>query len=203
MAEELTVAGLRICVVGDGLVAGMGDPRGLGWVGRVAGRTPAPPGGLGIFPLGVPREGTTGLAARWYAECVQRFDIAADNRLVVGLGATDIEQGITLARSRLNLANVLDDAHAENVLSMVVGPPPGIDPHQNQRIGDLSAAFADVCDRRGVPYVDCFTPLASHEQWFADLADGDARHPGQVGYGLIAWLVLNLGWHAWLGLPPE
>lgn len=203
MTEELTVAGLRICVVGDGLVAGMGDPRGLGWVGRVAGRTPPPPGGLGVFPLGVPREGTTGLAARWYPESAPRFDAAADNRLVVGLGPADLELGTTLARSRLNLANVLDDAHAENVQVLVVGPPPGTDPQLNQRLADLSAAFGDVCDRRAVPYVDCYNPLASHEQWFADLAAGDGRYPGQVGYGLIAWLVLNLGWHSWLGVPEE
>lgn len=197
------VAGLRICVVGDGLVAGMGDPHGLGWVGRVSGRTPAPPGGLGVFPLGVPREGTTGMAARWYAECAPRFDPAADNRLVVGLGPADLTQGMTLARSRLNLANVLDDAHAANVQVLVVGPPPGTDPHLNQRLSDLSTAFGDVCDRRAVPYVDCYHPLAGHEQWFADLAAGDGRYPGQVGYGLIAWLVLNLGWHAWLGVPEE
>ena len=26
---------MRICFIGDELVAGVGDPRGLGWVGRV------------------------------------------------------------------------------------------------------------------------------------------------------------------------
>jgi len=29
----------------------------------------------------------------------------------------------------------------------------------------------------------------------------DFSLPGQAGYGLIAWLVLHTGWHAWLGLP--
>jgi hypothetical protein len=24
--------------------------------------------------------------------------------------------------------------------------------------------------------------------------------PGQIGHGLIAWLVLNRGWYEWLGL---
>jgi hypothetical protein len=24
--------------------------------------------------------------------------------------------------------------------------------------------------------------------------------PGQTGYGLMAWLVLNRGWYQWLGL---
>lgn len=198
--EDPAAAGLRICVVGDGLVAGMGDPRGLGWVGRVAARTAPPPGGLGLFPLGVPREGTVGLAARWRGEAGLRFEPGADNRLVVGLGSADLEQGVTLARSRLNLANILDDALADSVKTLVLGPVPSIDGQQNHRLGNLSLAFADVCDRRGVPFVDCFEPLVGHEQWFADLSAGDGRYPGQVGYGLMAWLVLNVGWAAWLGV---
>ena len=31
-------------------------------------------------------------------------------------------------------------------------------------------------------------------------AAGDGDHPGQAGYGLIAWLVLHGGWGAWLGV---
>jgi hypothetical protein len=52
-----------------------------------------------------------------------------------------------------------------------------------------------------VPFVDCFAPLVQHEQWHADLAASGGQHPGQAGYGLLAWLVLHGGWHAWLGLP--
>lgn len=73
-----------------------------------------------------------------------------------------------------------------------------MDPEFNARIDGLSQAQADVCSRRGVTYVDCFRPLVAHEQWAADLAAGDGVHPGQVGYGLIAWLVLHAGWNAWL-----
>ena len=51
-----------------------------------------------------------------------------------------------------------------------------------EKLGDLSAAFADVATRRRVPFVDTFTPLASHEQWLGDLAAGDgiAARPGRV-----------------------
>ena len=63
-------------------------------------------------------------------------------------------------------------------------------------------AFADVASRRGIGFVETFTPLFPHEQWNDDLAMGDGMHPSQAGYGLIAWLVLHSGWHAWLGLPP-
>jgi lysophospholipase L1-like esterase len=58
-----------------------------------------------------------------------------------------------------------------------------------------------VCARRGVPYVDCYRPLNGHEQYRSDLgASGDGIHPGQAGYGLIAWLVLHGGWDRWLDL---
>jgi len=42
--------------------------------------------------------------------------------------------------------------------------------------------------------------LLHHEQWQSDLATGDGVHPGQAGYGLIAWLVLHQGWPDWLGI---
>jgi hypothetical protein len=54
-----------------------------------------------------------------------------------------------------------------------------------------------------VPFVDTYTPLAAHDQWLGDLAAGDGVLPGQAGYGLMAWLVLHTGWHAWLGLPDD
>ncbi len=201
MTDESTPGGLRICVVGDDLVAGVGDPKSLGWTGRVAARTPHPPGGLAVFPLGVPGEGTPGLLERWQTETARRFGDASDNRLVVGLGTADLDAGTSLARSRLNLANVLDDAMSRSVRTFVVGPQPSQDAARNERVAHLSTAFADVCDRRSVPYVDCYGPLSSHEQWFADLAAGDGAHPGQAGYGLVAWLVLHGGWHDWLGVP--
>ena len=190
----------RICVVGDDLVAGIGDPKGLGWTGRVVARTPAGDTGQALFALGVPGESTAELLGRWREETGRRFVDGADNRLVVGLGRADLAAGSSLARSRLNLANVLDDASARGIGVFVVGPSPSLDSTVNEHIAELTAAFADVCERRRVPFVDCFTPLADHEQWFADLAASDGEHPGQAGYGLIAWLVLHGGWYAWLGL---
>lgn len=199
MSDELTPSGLRIAVVGDAFVAGVGDSKGLGWTGRVSARTKPPAGGLAVFPLGVPQESTSGLLGRYRGEAWLRFDRAADNRLVVAPGTADLDHGVSLARSRLNLANMLDDARADDVSCLVVGPPPLSDRHANGRVEALSDAFADVAERRGIGYVDCFTPLIGHEQWFADLAAGDGVHPGQVGYGLIAWIVLHRGWHDWLG----
>jgi acyl-CoA thioesterase I len=192
---------LRLAVVGDELVAGVGDPKGLGWVGRVVARTPAPVP-VTALPLAVPGETSTDLGARWESEVDRRLSPEADNRLVVGLGRADIAAGLSLARSRLNLANILDVAEQRRIPAFVVGPPPG-SVADGDRLAELSAAFADVATRRRVPYVDTFGPLAAHEQWLADLASGDGILPRQAGYGLIAWLVLHTGWHGWLGLPDD
>ena len=81
---------------------------------------------------------------------------------------------------------------------LVVGPPPllpgGPDAHLAPGLPALDDAFAEVCGRRGVTYVDLLAGLGGNEDWEADLAASDGRVPGQAGYGLIAWFVLHGGW---------
>ena len=173
---------IRIVAVGDDLLAGVGDPRTLGWFGRVMARTPQQ------------------LNARWFEEARRRFVPGADNRLIIAPSTFDIDLGLTSARSRLNLANIVDMASQNNIKVLVVGPPPTLDAERNRRIADLSAAYADVVTRRNHVYVDTFNPLLHHEQWRNDLAANDGR-PGQSGYGLMAWLVLHRGWYNWLNIP--
>lgn len=194
----------RICVIGDELVAGTGDPKALGWVGRVAARTPLEPLPH-VMALAVPQETTTALSARWQQETALRFGPPPEqgqHHLVIGLGHADLTAGLSLARSRLNLANILDVADSQRLSTFVVGPPPSARLDADRQ-AELSAAFADVASRRRVPYVETYAPLARHEQWLADLASGDGTTPGQAGYGLMAWLVLHTGWHRWLGLPDD
>jgi acyl-CoA thioesterase-1 len=190
---------LRIAAVGDELLAGLGDPRALGWLGRVLARTPQDGVSVECYSLPSPQEGTEGLASRWLAEAARRFSEHHENRLVIGLSGRDVELGLSTARSRLNLANILDAATQNNIEVFVVGPPPSLDAGQNRRLSDLNTAFADVTTRRKHLYVDTFSPLLNHEQWRQDLA-ANGGTPGQSGYGLMAWLVLHRGWFQWLGL---
>lgn len=194
---------LRICVVGDELAAGVGDPKGLGWLGRVTARTHSPALTM-VFPLVVPGETTTALSARWEGEFNRRATGApeVDQRLVIALGRADVDADLSVARSRLNLANMLDVADSRRIPAFVVGPPPGADADR-ERLAELSSAFGDVANRRRVPYVDTFTPLVDHEQWLGDIAANGVPYPGQAGYGLMAWLVLHTGWYGWLGLPDD
>ena len=186
--------------MGDELLAGEGDPRALGWFGRVMARTPHHVVPVSAYNLAAPDEGSESLNERWFEEAARRFSPGCDNRLVIAPSTLDIDLSITSARSRLNMANIIDTASQSSVRVLVVGPPPTLDPERNRRIADLSAAYADVTTRRNHVYVDTFNPLQHHEQWRKDLAANHGR-PNQAGYGLMAWLVLHRGWYDWLELP--
>ncbi len=191
---------ISIVFIGDSFVAGVGDPKALGWVGRVIARTEIGDGVLAHYNLGIPGETSGGVAERWQTEGRRRLDGSGERRLVVQVGQSDVTAGTSIARQRLNLANILDEASSQGVAAFVVGPPPSADPAMNEALGQVVEAQRDVCDRRGVVFVDAFTPLAGHEQWESDIASSaDGVHPGQAGYGLIAWLVLHHGWDSWMG----
>jgi acyl-CoA thioesterase-1 len=193
-----------IVFVGASLVAGVGDPKGQGWVSRVVGRTHSSDLELTAYNLGVRGDTTADVLARWKSECAPRWRGRAEKRLVVSVGGNDAATGVTLARHRLNLANILDDAASAGIGTFVVSPPPVDDDDLNAKLDVLVEAQADVCSRRGVPFVDCFRPLLGHEQWQSDLAASRVpHHPGQAGYGLIAWLVLHNGWYDWLQISPS
>ena len=191
---------LRIFFIGDELVAGYGDARALGWTGRVLARTNQEDTPIMSIPLPFPGEDTAHLMIRWQEEVNKRIDPQADNRLVIGLGTHDIDNGHSMARCRLHLANIIDIAEQRSHLStFVVGPPPRRDVPENvQR--QLVKVYKDVCERRKIPFVDTYTPLVSHKQWNTDMAISGSYTPRQAGYGLIAWLVLHSGWNEWLGI---
>ncbi len=191
---------IRLTAIGDELLAGHGDPRALGWYGRVLARTSNSQVRIESYTLAAPGEGSEALSTRWFDEASRRFGQNVENRLVIALSDRDLDLGLSTARSRLNLANILDSASQMSIKALVVGPAPGLDPERNARLAELSHVYADVATRRKHHYVDTFTPLQNHTQWRNDLTVNGGL-PGQAGYGLMAWLVLHRGWYSWLGLP--
>ncbi|CCH77631.1 conserved hypothetical protein [Nostocoides japonicum T1-X7] len=189
-----------LCFIGASITAGYGDPKGQGWVGRVVGRTTHPDLDLTAYNLGVRGQTSADVLTRWKVECPPRWAGRAERRLVVAIGANDVAKGVTLARHRLNLANILDEASSTGIGTFVVSPSPTADEEINGKLEVLVEAQADVCARRNVPFVDCYAPLLGHDQWRSEMAAGDGVHPGQAGYGLLAWLVLHNGWTDWLGI---
>jgi len=190
---------LRVVILGDELLSGAGDPKGLGWLGRVQARLPQNED-VALFPLAMVNETSSELLERWQTEAMPRFSPETENYLVIALSTADIKAELTISRSRLNLASLLDDAAREGVKIFVVGPTPSGVAELDFEIDQLNAGFEDVVKRRQIPYVDCFRPLKDHEGWLQEVSVHSRKLPGQVGYGLMAWLVLNKGWFEWLGL---
>ena len=190
---------LRVVILGDELLSGAGDPKGLGWLGRVQARLPQNED-VALFPLAMVNESSSELLERWKLEAMPRFSPDTENYLVVALGTYDIKAELTISRSRLNLASLLDEAAREGVKIIVIGPTPTGVAELDFEIDQLNAGFEDVVKRRQIAYVDCFRPLKDHEGWLQEVSSHSRKLPGQVGYGLMAWLVLNKGWFEWLGL---
>lgn len=193
----------NVFFVGDELTAGHGDPKALGWTGRVAARTLPLKEDLRFHTLAVPGETSGEMTARWDDEALRRIGAgpvgATPAAVLFAVGRHDIHQGVTPTMTRLNIANALDRAKALGFKTMLAGPPPGR-AQDNQAIAELSALCEEAAHRRAVPYIDMFGPLARHEQWIADVSQGDDDLPRQAGYGLMAWLVLHSAWHDWLGI---
>ena len=202
--SQQTGRDVRIVILGDAIISAAGDPKGMGWVGRVTSKTPSTSPRIDIFALPAPDETTSMLAERWQSEVQRRFSAETENKLVIALSNHDPAAGISISRSRLNIATIVDEAKRAGIETFLIGPTPHRNKELNGEVEHLASGFEDVADRRGVPFVDCFRPLVEHEGWNLEIETSEHGLPGQVGHGLIAWLVLNRGWYEWLGIPtPE
>lgn len=203
MAEE-SRRPIRVVILGDAIVSAAGDAKGMGWVGRVISKTPSTNPRIDFFALPAPDETTSMLAERWQSEVQRRFSAETENRLVIALSHHDPAAGISISRSRLNIATIIDEAKRQGIETFLVGPTPHRNKELNAEVEQLASGFEDVADRRGIPFVDCFRPLVDHEGWNLEIDTSAHQLAGQVGHGLIAWLVLNRGWYEWLEIPtPE
>ncbi|WP_051684372.1 GDSL-type esterase/lipase family protein [Blastococcus sp. URHD0036] len=197
---------LRVCFVGDSFVAGVGDPEHLGWTGRLAARSERDGRPLTRYVLGVRRQTSAEIAARWAAECAPRLTGGDwESRVVLSLGVNDTteEDGaprLAPARSVAALGEMLTGAASAGWPVLVVGPPSVADDAQNQRIAALDDRFGSVCADSGVPYVPVARALAADPTWRREVATGDGAHPGSAGYAVLADLV-SPHWERWLAGP--
>lgn len=190
---------VRVCVFGDSFVAGVGDPKALGWVGRVAARTPLSTGiELTAYPLGVRGESTEEIVVRMPLESAARFARGEEHRVVIAPGVADAIARVQPAHSAAALEFGLASA---GVPALVVGPPPVGDEDTHATIAAIDTAYAEVCGRLSVPYVATYPRLADKKPWLTARAD-DGIHPNQTGYGLLTRVILDGGWYDWLGVEP-
>jgi acyl-CoA thioesterase I len=199
-------ASRRVLFFGDSLVAGIGDSAGGGWVARVVGACFVQGLPLTAYNLGVRRETSLQVAARWRAEAAPRVPAGADSRIVMSFGANDttIEDGtvrVAADSSRRALTTIIDEASTLGFAISVVGPAPVDDAEQNRRISALTQSFAEACDERDTPFTGVFEPLLESSDWMSEVTATDGAHPGAKGYQAIAQLLIDRGLLTWLTEP--
>ncbi|ATL71266.1 GDSL-type esterase/lipase family protein [Nocardia terpenica] len=196
---------VRICFVGDSLVAGLGDRRCLGWAGRLAVRAIGAGLPVTYYNLGVRRQTSTEIARRWFPECESRFPAGVDARVVLSFGVNDtlLEDGRTRVASEdsaANLSAILRGARERGWPTLVVAPPPVNDDEHNARTEKLAVRFAEVCEAEEVPYVRVHRPLRDNATWMSEVAAGDGYHPSAAGYDELEALIAS-HWLQWLTEP--
>ena len=192
---------MRLLAFGDSFVAGAGDPDHLGWIGRaLAGRRD-----VTLYNLGVRRETTGDVAARWRREAQPRLTDAEPNRIVFSFGNNDchVEPGeqaprVAPAQALKNAQAMLTEAGGLCPV-LLVGPPPVANRTQWSRTRALNASLQALCGRLKVPFIDVHGRLEGSEVWLEEVAAWDGAHPGAAGYQLMADLVSgHPAWQAFL-----
>jgi len=180
---------VRLIAFGDSMVAGAGDPDHLGWIGRaLAGRR-----AVTLYNLGVRRETSDDIAARWRAEALPRIAPDEPMRIVFSFGVNDchLEDGrprLSQAQSLKNAQAVLTAA-AELCPVLFVGPPPVVDPGVCARLEGLNEALKALAARLRVPFIDVLRPLMADGLFQAEALAWDGAHPGAGGYQRMADLI--------------
>ena len=190
---------MRICFIGDSFVNGTGDPEGLGWSGRICAAARHRGQDLTAYNLGVRRETTRDIAARWRHEAEPRLPAEEDGRLVFSFGVNDANQQDGRRRvpqeETVEIVGTMLAQARDWKPTLVVGPPPIADESVNARVRDLIRDFEALCRVLGIPFLDVYPALSGSEVWMRETAAGDGAHPGAEGYAVFAEQVGS--WPAW------
>ena len=182
---------------------GTSDPLCLGWVGRVTQDAVARGINLTHYNLGIRRDTSRDIAARWEQECAARLPSDCEQLVVFSFGVNDtsIYEGILRVPEEESLANcrsILKRASAR-YQTLMIGPPPMPDAPHNRRVAQLDKQFADIAVGLNVPYLSVWEALRKDEHWLKEAIANDLAHPGEQGYGSLARLIRN--WEAWKFAP--
>lgn len=199
------MADLRICFVGDSFTQGTGDETYLGWPGRVCAFARARGHTVTGYNLGIRRETTADILARWRAEVTPRLVAGVDGRIVFSFGANDATQEdgcwrVAPEQSAANARALISEARASGYPVLVIGPPPAPESDRTARHAELAARYAEVCRELDVPFLDILASIQPVEAWWLEVAAGDGIHPGSGGYAALAALVD--AWPAWKAWVP-
>lgn len=188
------VRDVRICVLGDSYVVGVGDLTGQGWVGHVALAARVRGLDLTVYNLGVRCDTSVDVSRRWFEEVRLRLKDGDVFGVVYAFGLNDVDarsgqRRVPRSRTLAVLGKMLDDAHGARWATFVVGPPPVADIETTRHIGDLATGMGEVCAAREVPFVNVTGALSCDEIWNQEIVAGDAYHPSARGYERLAALI--------------
>lgn len=192
---------MRICFFGDSIVNGTGDDECLGWTGRVCASARRAGHDVTHYNLGIRRDTSADVRARWRQEAERRLPADQDGRLVFAFGGNDCVPdglgGVRVAHDQA-LANarfILSEASAW-LPTLMIGPSPlSFDADSDGRVAALSERLRRVCEEIDVPYLPVFPSLTASAVWSSEAARGDGTHPNRGGYSELAAIVSK--WSAW------
>ncbi len=192
--SKVLLTSLNLCVFGDGIASGEGDPEHQGWAGLLVDSVREAHGPLNYYNLGIVGQTSAAVLGRM-GELEPRMPVGADNRLILAFGLMDAvgasrEGPLPAKTTWQNLATLLKAVHG-HYKPLLVGPPPVYDPAQNVRLKRVNTGFRELCTRSRVPYIDLFTSLVDDVQYRRELNPGDRIHPGPIGHRKIFDLVSN------------
>ncbi len=198
---------MRICFIGDSFVNGVGDDEALGWRGRVTAAARKAGRDITAYDLGIRRNTSTDILARWEAEATARLADGFEHRLLFAFGTNDCaddgrgRRRVPLARTLRNAEAILGRAKAL-APTLIIGPAPMLDDGAaDERIAELEGKLSILCNRLEVPFLPLFERLRHVDAWTRGALHGDGTHPDAGGYALLAGHILD--WPAfrdWIGL---
>lgn len=189
---------MLLCFLGDSLVNGTRDPQCLGWAGRLCAPIIAAGLDLTCYNLGVRRDASAQVLARWRSEVERRHIDGLQTRLVFSFGTGDMAMPggaprATVDEAAENTRRLLEDARDYKVL--FIGPPPVADAAHTARNRELSNRLGTVCATCGVPFFDLMGHIGLSQGYIEDVKASDGIHPRAVGYGIMADCIGE--WPAW------
>lgn len=192
---------MRICFFGDSIVNGTGDDDCLGWTARLCAKARHDGYDVTHYNLGIRRDTSADVRARWRLEAQRRLPLTHDGRLVFSFGSNDcVSETAGSVRvhsddTLLNARSILSEASAW-LPTLMIGPSPlSFDTDADERVAKLSNDLGDLCRSINVPYLPVFHTLKVSGIWSEEAARGDGTHPNSGGYSRLAETVG--AWDAW------
>lgn len=186
----------QVFFFGDSLTLGHGDPRHLGWPGRLCAQATAAGHGLTAYNLGVRRQSAAMVQERWHQEWTLRRFEGLTSRFILAVGAVDALRQLPAASTDAAVRAMLSGMTALGPCLLLGAPPMGEDA-ATARVLAVNQRLAGLASQAGVPFLDLAGHLAldpdARQAYLADLDDG--VHPGASGYDLLAEAIG--GWSAW------